>query len=82
MRAIELAELAVLRDHRGRGVGGALHDALLAGLPHRGALLSTHREETAARRLYLGRGWRVLWEELDGKSSLLGLELPRSARPA
>jgi ribosomal protein S18 acetylase RimI-like enzyme len=76
----EFVELAVLPDHQRRGIGSALHDALLADLPHQRALLSTLREDTAARRLYLRRGWRVLWEDLNGKSSLLGLELPRSAR--
>ena len=71
----EFVELAVDPDHHGRGLGGALHDALLAGLPHTRALLSTWRDEVPARRLYLTRGWTVLQEELDPSSSLLGLDL-------
>ena len=71
----EFVELAVDPDHQGRGLGAALHDALLAGLPHARALLSTWRDERPARRLYLTRGWTVLQEELDASSSLLGLDL-------
>jgi ribosomal protein S18 acetylase RimI-like enzyme len=71
----EFVELAVHPDHQRRGIGGALHDALLKDLPHDRALLSTWRVDTPARRLYLNRGWQVLAEELDASSSLLGLDL-------
>ena len=71
----EFVELAVDPGYQRRGIGGALHDALLAGLPHAHALLSTWRDEVPARRLYLTRGWTVLQEELDPSSSLLGLNL-------
>ena len=71
----EFVELAVRPDSQRRGIGGGLHDALLAGLPHHRALLSTWREERPARRLYLKRGWQVLQEELDASSSLLGKDL-------
>ena len=71
----EFVELAVDPGYQRRGIGGALHDALLAGLPHAHALISTWRDEVPARRLYLTRGWPVLQEELDPSSSLLGLNL-------
>jgi ribosomal protein S18 acetylase RimI-like enzyme len=71
----EFVELAVDPGCQGCGLGGALHDALLAGAPHARALLSTWRDELPARRLYLTRGWTVLQEELDPSSSLLGLDL-------
>jgi ribosomal protein S18 acetylase RimI-like enzyme len=56
----ELVELAVLPADQGRGIGAALHDALLAGLPNPTAALSTIAEETAGLRLYRRRGWQVL----------------------
>ena len=71
----EFVELAVHRDYQARGIGGALHNALLRGLPHDRALLSTWREDTPARRLYLRRGWQVLVDELTEDASLLGLDL-------
>jgi ribosomal protein S18 acetylase RimI-like enzyme len=72
----EFVELAVHPDHQGRGIGSALHDALLTDLPHERALLSTWRQDTPARRLYLNRGWHVLQQRLDASSSLLGRRLP------
>ena len=61
---------------QGRGTGTALHDALLAGLPHRRALLSTYRDDRPAPRLYRRRGWRLLYAGLDDNSDLYGRELP------
>jgi ribosomal protein S18 acetylase RimI-like enzyme len=58
--AFEFVELAVAPAAQGRGLGGRLHDALLAGLPHRTAVLSTRDAETPAVRLYRGRGWTPL----------------------
>lgn len=58
--AFEFVELAVTPVVQGRGLGGRLHDALLAGLPHRTAVLSTRDAETPAVRLYRGRGWTPL----------------------
>ncbi|WP_412540447.1 GNAT family N-acetyltransferase [Longispora sp. K20-0274] len=75
----EFVELAVLPGYQGRGLGAALHDALLADLPHERALLSTWRFDTPARRLYLNRGWVPLVEDLDGESSLFGKVLPKPA---
>src|SRR5215216_2318432 len=71
----EFVELAVRPEQQRRGIGRALHDALLADLPHDQALLATWRDDRPARRLYLAHGWRVLEQELDDDSSLLGLDL-------
>ncbi len=58
----EIVEPAVTPAAQGRGIDGRLHDALLVGLPHRTALLSTHQSETPALRLYRKRGWMPLLE--------------------
>jgi GNAT superfamily N-acetyltransferase len=74
----EFVELAVLPEARGRGVGGRLHDALLAGLPHERALLATSdAPDDPAVRLYLSRGWRRLAAHGDGRQ-IMGLSLPVS----
>ena len=75
----EFVELAVHPDQQGQGIGGALHDALLAGLPHDRALLSTWTRDYPARLLYLNRGWQVLEQELWENASLLGLDLTARA---
>lgn len=61
--AFALTELAVASGARGRGVGAMLHDGILENLPHRRALLSTHRERTVARDMYDRRGWNVLLDD-------------------
>jgi GNAT superfamily N-acetyltransferase len=79
--AFVLVELAVRPAAQGHGTGGRLHDAVLAGLPHRTALLSTRDEDTPARRLYRRRGWVPLREAVrpapNGPPVLfMGLRLP------
>jgi len=74
----EFVELAVRPSEQGRGIGQALHDALLEGLPQRRALLGTWTDDRPARRLYLRSGWREL-ARIDDDSALLGLDL--SNRP-
>lgn len=59
-RAFEFVELAVRPRAQRAGTGARLHDALLEGLLHRTALLSTWDADTPARRLYLRRGWVTL----------------------
>jgi GNAT superfamily N-acetyltransferase len=75
----EFVELAVQPDRQGQGIGGALHDALMADLPHRHALLSTWQQDTPARQLYLHRGWRALAELPD--ATLMGKTLRTAAAP-
>jgi GNAT superfamily N-acetyltransferase len=61
--------------HRGRGIGGQLHDALIDGLPQERALLATVPDRGAAPRLYEGRGWQVVVADIDGAKALYGLDL-------
>jgi ribosomal protein S18 acetylase RimI-like enzyme len=75
----EFVELAVEPAEQGRGVGSALHDALLAGLPHRRALLTTYRDDRPAPRLYRRKGWRRLVAGLDEHNDLYGLDLTARA---
>jgi ribosomal protein S18 acetylase RimI-like enzyme len=77
----EFVELHVRRKLRRRGIGGALHDALLDGLPSRTAVLSTQSDNEPALALYLGRDWQIV---LAGVSfapggrpyDILGRDLP------
>ena len=55
--AWQLTELAVVEEYRGRGIGGRLHDALLAAQPCPRALLSTYATNARARAFYERRGW-------------------------
>ena len=55
-----LVDLAVAPEHRGRGVGSALMEALLAEQPCPRALLSTEVVNAGARRLYERHGWSYL----------------------
>lgn len=56
----EVVELAVRPSAHGHGYGGRVHDALLQGLPHRTATLSTYQVETTALKMYEKRGWVTL----------------------
>src|SRR5206468_4271715 len=76
----ELVELHVRQDFRRRGIAGRLHDALLAGLASRTAVLSTQRDNKPALALYRRRGWRVVVPRLRFSPGgelfcILGLEL-------
>jgi ribosomal protein S18 acetylase RimI-like enzyme len=55
-----LVDLAIAPEHRGKGVGGALLETLLAGQPLPRALLSTEVSNAGARRLYERHGWSYL----------------------
>ena len=74
---LELVELAVAPEAQGAGLGGALHDAILAGATHSRALLSARRDAPAAWGLYTRRGWTAL-APLQGSFSLLGRRLARA----
>ncbi len=80
--SFEFAELAVLPELQGRGIGGRLHHALLDGLANRTAVLSTIEQETAALQLYRKRGWIELVRNLafPGVAELyrvMGIDLMR-----
>ena len=82
--SFEFVELAVLPEAQGRGIGGRLHDALLEGLPHDKAVLSTHQSETPAFRLYRKRGWTVLVRDvmfpgLTTPYVIMGLDLSKQS---
>lgn len=63
--AFEFVELAVTPAYQGYGFGSRLHDALLAGLPHQTAVLSTIQSETVALKLYRRRGWVTLLNDFS-----------------
>lgn len=78
--AFEIIELALLPDYHGQGIGGQLHDTLLADLPHKTAVLSTINAETPARHLYRKRGWQSIRENfvfpnIDREYLILGVRL-------
>lgn len=80
-----LVELAVMPNRQGQGIGGKLHDTLLAEAPHPRAVLSTAQQENPALHLYRRRGWQTLaqdWFFDQGEQPfyLLGLDLD-SQRP-
>ncbi len=58
----EFVELAVTPAFQGQRIGGQLHDALLTGVTHRTAVLSTLQADTNAVHLYRKRGWVDLVE--------------------
>ena len=60
-----LVELGVLADYRSQGIGGRLHDALVAVQPLPRLLLSTQVSNLDAQRFYLRRGWQVLHPGFD-----------------
>lgn len=71
----EFVEIAVRPRWQGKGIGSALHDGLLAGLPHDRAMLTTWQDENRpARRLYQHKGWLPLADVEE--STVMGLRLP------
>jgi GNAT superfamily N-acetyltransferase len=76
----EFVELAVLPSHRGRGLGAALHDALLLDAPGDRAMLSTADDPAdPAVRLYASRGWRKLGN-LTPDVQVMGLAMRKDRR--
>ncbi len=58
-----LAEMAVVPDYWGMGIGGLLHDSLFDGLTYPRFLLSTMQDDsTNGYQMYLKRGWFDLIE--------------------
>jgi ribosomal protein S18 acetylase RimI-like enzyme len=77
----EYVELHVRPERQGRGLGGRLHDALLARqTASTTAVLSTQVDNERALRLYHGRGWRVVVPQIDFGTgrlfTILGRDLP------
>lgn len=75
-----LVEFAVKPKWQGQGVGGRLHDTVLAGLPHATAVLSTPQMDTNALALYRKRGWVTVLSDFSfpniyGHYLILGKEL-------
>lgn len=70
--AFQLAELAVAPAWQGRGLGAALHDALLDRVATPRAVLSTLDSSTVAFGMYRRRGWEQL---------LADFRFPGVARP-
>jgi ribosomal protein S18 acetylase RimI-like enzyme len=80
----ELAEIGLVPAFRGRGIGGRLHDRLLADLPHPRSVLTVRAGNDAAKRLYRRRGWLTLNERFysaSGRGPYLVLGLTLAGRP-
>ena len=58
--------MAVHPRRQGRGLGRLVHDLLIAGGPAATGVLTCDPRAEPARRLYAGRGWRVLADPLPG----------------
>jgi ribosomal protein S18 acetylase RimI-like enzyme len=72
----EVAELAVEPAEQRRGFGRSLVEALLRGLPHDRAVLTTYADDRPAPRLYAELGWqRLTAGVLNGSSDLWGVRL-------
>jgi ribosomal protein S18 acetylase RimI-like enzyme len=70
----EVVELAVHPDAQRNGLGAALMDALMTGLPNRKALLTTYADDHPAPRLYRRLGWQILVPDLGWGSALYGMD--------
>ena len=69
---LELVELAVVAGAQRRGVGAALHDAVLGLTERPHAVLSARSDATAALAFYAAKGWRTIHD---------GLRFPGSDAP-
>lgn len=83
----ELSELHVRPAYQGRGIGRALLEMLVAGLPQRAVLLSTPEGDTRAWRLYRSLGFVDLLRHhlFPGDArpfAVLGVRLPLVAAHA
>ena len=61
----EVVELHVRPEDQRGGIGSALLDELLDGLPHRQALLSTQVDNDKARPFYEKHGWVVVVDRMS-----------------
>ena len=85
--SFEVAELHVVPEYQGRGIGSGLLLRLTSGRPERTALLSTRDADSPARRLYRGVGFTDLltgFEFFRGGEppyAVMGAELPLQTPP-
>lgn len=80
---LEIAELHVLPEFQGQGVGTALLYRLTSGRPEQTAVLSTRDSETRARRLYRHLGFSDLltgyrFDGIGTAYAIMGSTLPLS----
>jgi ribosomal protein S18 acetylase RimI-like enzyme len=85
--SFEIAELHVLPDYQGHGIGRSLLLSLAAEREERTAVLSTADAETRARRLYRGLGFTDLltgfrFSGSEPPYAVMGALLPLLARPS
>ena len=79
--AYELVELHVHPAAQGHHLGSGLHDALMAEVTNRTALLSVMHRSERAQQLYFSRGWQTLVADMRFSSdpatpfSVLGILL-------
>ena len=84
--SFEVAELHVVPEHQGHGVGAGLLLRLTSERPERTALLSTRDADSPARRLYRGTGFSDLltgfafFAGSEPPYAVMGAELPLRAR--
>jgi ribosomal protein S18 acetylase RimI-like enzyme len=80
--SFEVAELHVIPECQGRGIGTDLLLRLTSGRPERTALLSTRDADSPARRLYRGAGFTDLLTDFtffpggEPPYAVMGAELP------
>lgn len=85
---LEVAELHVLPEYQGRGLGSRLLRDLTIGRAERTVVLSTRDSETVARRMYRGKGFTdlltgYLFDGMSPAYAVMGAELPlRAASPS
>ncbi|TYS52024.1 GNAT family N-acetyltransferase [Bacillus infantis] len=58
----EVVELAVHPESRKQGIGRLLEQRILAQLPNKTAILTTQKDNIAARQLYWSLGWTTIKE--------------------
>ncbi len=80
----EVVEFGVLPTHQGQGIGGRLHDTLLAHCTNPTAILTTPQDNERALQLYRQRGWQQLQAGYRFPNNtkayvILGLPLPHHA---
>ena len=84
--SFEVAELHVVPEYQGRGIGAGLLLRLTSGRPERTALLSTRDADSPARRLYRGVGFTDLLTGFafftggEPPYAVMGAELPLRTR--